>query len=77
MLEHIIMYKYNFFFLFTIMPPAKSPIWNHFLLGKKQNKTHARAHCRGCIEKKRPKENTIEMDDDGNSILTTVMGHGR
>ena len=28
------------------MPPAKGPIWDHFLSGEKQNGSHVHAHCR-------------------------------
>ncbi|KAF8875674.1 hypothetical protein CPB84DRAFT_1752626 [Gymnopilus junonius] len=32
------------------MGKDKSPIWNYFIAGKKQNGSHFRAHCMGCIE---------------------------
>ncbi|KAF8150044.1 ribonuclease H-like domain-containing protein [Crassisporium funariophilum] len=53
------------------MPPSKGLIWNHFIPGKKQNGSHLRAHCRGCIEKQRPMGATIELDDQGNPKLSS------
>jgi len=53
------------------MPPPKGPIWNHFLPGEKQNGSHLRAHCRGCIEKKRLADVAIALDDEGNPKLST------
>ena len=53
------------------MPPAKDPIWKHFLTGERQNKSHVRAHCRGCIEKERPENEAIELDDDGRPKLSS------
>ena len=38
------------------MPPNKGPLWDHFLSGEKQNGSHVRAHCHGCIEKEQPIE---------------------
>ena len=52
------------------MPPSKGILWNYFLAGNKQNGSHIRAHCRGCIEKKRPVGETVELDDDGNPKLS-------
>ena len=43
------------------MPPAKDPIWKHFLTGERQNKSHIRVHCRGCIEKERLENEAIEL----------------
>ncbi|KAF8164788.1 ribonuclease H-like domain-containing protein [Crassisporium funariophilum] len=51
------------------MPPPKASIWDHFLAGKKQNQSHVRAHCQGCIEKERPAEEVVELDDDGKPKL--------
>jgi len=53
------------------MPPSKSPIWNYFLSGAKQNASHIRAHCRGCIEKARPAGEAVELDDEGNPKLSS------
>jgi len=53
----------------TTMPPQKSPIWNHFLSGEKQNGSHVRAHCRGCIKKERPDGDIVELDDKGKPKL--------
>lgn len=52
------------------MPPAKSPLWDHFLSGKKQNGSHVCAHCRGCIEKERPNGDIAELDDEGKITLS-------
>jgi len=35
------------------MPSTKGPLWNYFIAGTKQNGSHVRAHCCGCIEKKK------------------------
>ncbi len=51
------------------MPPSKGPIWKHFLPGEKQNGSHLRAHCLGCIEKQRPAGVAIEFDDEGKAKL--------
>jgi hypothetical protein len=51
------------------MPPSKGPIWDHFLPGEKQNGSHIRAHCRGCIEKERPNGDTIALENEGNPQL--------
>ncbi|KAG6903137.1 hypothetical protein C0995_004684 [Termitomyces sp. Mi166 len=51
------------------MPPAHGPIWEYFLRGKKQNESHVRAHCRGCIEKRRPNGVVVELDSDGRPAL--------
>ncbi|KAF8964926.1 ribonuclease H-like domain-containing protein [Flammula alnicola] len=53
------------------MPPTKNPIWDHFLASEKQNAAHIRAHCRGCIEKCRPAGSIVELDDEGNSKLSS------
>ncbi|GLB45578.1 putative protein of unknown function (DUF 659) [Lyophyllum shimeji] len=53
------------------MPPAKGPIWDHFLAGEKQNGSHIRAHCRGCIEKHRPDGAVVELDDEGSPKLSS------
>jgi len=50
--------------LFTAMPSAKGPLWNHFWQGKKQNESQYRAHCHGCIEKMCPKEAVIEYSEE-------------
>ena len=55
------------------MPPSKGPIWNHFLSGEKQNGSHLRAHCRGCIEKERPDGDIVELDDEGKPKLLTQL----
>lgn len=52
------------------MPPTKGPLWDHFLTGAKQNGSHIRAHCRGCIEKKRPEGEITELDKNGNSQIS-------
>jgi len=51
------------------MPPSKGPIWGHFLSGEKQNESHIRAHCRGCIENERPDGDIVELDDEGKPKL--------
>jgi hypothetical protein len=51
------------------MPPSKGPIWDHFLPGEKQNGSHIRAYCRGCIEKERPAGDIVELDDGGKNRL--------
>lgn len=51
------------------MPAAKGALWNFFLVGEKQNGSHTRAHCRGCIEKQRPLGEIVELDEDGNTEL--------
>jgi hypothetical protein len=53
------------------MPPTKGILWNYFLAGEKQNGSHIRAHCRGCIEKERPPGETVELDEDGNPKLSS------
>ncbi len=53
------------------MPPSKSPIWNYFLPGAKQNASHIRAHCHGCIEKAHPAGEAVELDDEGNPKLSS------
>jgi hypothetical protein len=53
------------------MPPTKGILWNYFLAGEKQNGSHIRAHCRGCIEKSRPPGEIVELDDDGNPKLSS------
>jgi hypothetical protein len=53
------------------MPPPKAPIWGHFLTGEKQNGSHVRAHCCGCIEKERPVGDVVELDDDGKPKLSS------
>ena len=53
------------------MPPAKGPLWQFFLAGEKQNTAHARAHCYGCLEAIRPKDDDVELDGDGNVVLQT------
>ena len=52
------------------MPRSKGPIWDHFLSGEKQNGSHIRAHCRGCIEKERPDGDILELDDEGKAQLS-------
>ncbi|KAF8871225.1 hypothetical protein CPB84DRAFT_1967825 [Gymnopilus junonius] len=49
---------------------GKGPLWNHFVEGAKQNGSHQRAHCRGCIEAERPDGAAIELDDDGKPKLS-------
>ncbi len=34
-------------------------------MGVKQNGSHVRAHCHGCIEKQRPDGVVVDLDDDG------------
>lgn len=53
------------------MPPAKGLIWQFFLPGEKQNNSHNRAHCRGCIENSRPEGLADEVDDEGNVLLAS------
>lgn len=53
------------------MPPTKGALWNYFLVGTKQNGSHVRAHCLGCLEKERPAGTTLELDDNGNPKLTS------
>jgi hypothetical protein len=53
------------------MPPSKGILWNYFLAGEKQNGSHMRAHCRGCIEKERPPGEPVELDEEGNPTLTS------
>ena len=54
------------------MPATKGPIWEYFLAGEKQNGSHLRAHCCGCVEKHRPDGAIIELDDEGNTKLSSV-----
>ncbi|RDB26063.1 hypothetical protein Hypma_006484 [Hypsizygus marmoreus] len=56
---------------YPTMPPERNPIWDHFLTGEKQNQSHARAHCRGCIEKHRPDGAIVELDDSGKPKLSS------
>jgi hypothetical protein len=53
------------------MPPTKGILWNYFLAGEKQNGSHIWAHCRGCIEKERPSGENVELDDEGNPMLSS------
>ena len=53
------------------MPPAKGPLWQFFLAGEKQNASHVRAYCHGCLEAIRPKDDAVELDGDGNAVLRT------
>jgi hypothetical protein len=69
-LEIIILVNSYFSLHRTAMPPPKGPIWNHFLPGVKQNGSHLRAHCHGCIEKKCPIGAAIELDDDRSPKLS-------
>ena len=55
------------------MPPSKGPLWVHFLSGAKQNGSHIRAHCRGCIEKQRPAGDVTELDENGNPKMSTEV----
>ena len=54
------------------MPPTKGPLWDHFLAGTKQNGSHIRAHCHGCIERKRPAGDIVEYDENGNPKLVST-----
>ncbi|KAG6888519.1 hypothetical protein C0992_008317 [Termitomyces sp. T32_za158] len=47
------------------MPPTKSEVWQFFLPGAKQNGSHLRAHCLGCLEKCRPNGEVVELDGHG------------
>ena len=51
------------------MPAVKGPLWQFFLAGEKQNESHVRAHCRGCIEACRPEGEAVELDESGNEVL--------
>ncbi len=51
------------------MPAIKGPLWQFFLTGEKQNESHSRAHCRGCIEAHRPEGEAVEIDESGNVVL--------
>jgi hypothetical protein len=53
------------------MPAAKGPLWKYFVAGTKQNGSHNRAHCLGCIEKERPAGEIIELDNDGNASVSS------
>ena len=53
------------------MPAEKKPIWKFFLPGNKQNGSHQRAHCRGCIEAKHPEGDPIQLDEDGKVDLAS------
>lgn len=53
------------------MPPPKGQLWEYFRLGDKQNSSHYRAHCYGCLENHRPSDEPIAVDDDGNTQLTS------
>lgn len=53
------------------MPPMKGPLWDYFLAGAKQNGSHIRAHCRGCLEKARPAGATVELDEDGEPKMSS------
>lgn len=59
-----------YYYLYT-MPPPKGALWDYFHVGEKQNASHYRAHCRGCLENHRPFDAAIELDDDGNTNLGT------
>ena len=54
-----------------MMPPAKDPIWKHFLTGERQNKSHIWVHCCGCIEKECLENKAIELDNDGKPKLSS------
>jgi hypothetical protein len=53
------------------MPPTKDILWNYFLNGEKQNVSHIRAHCCGCIENACPPGEVVELDDDGNPRISS------
>ncbi|KAF8993152.1 ribonuclease H-like domain-containing protein [Cyathus striatus] len=57
------------------MPTSKGPIWDHFYVGLKQNTSHSRAHCHGCVGVHRPSNEAIELDDEGNPILQDVSNY--
>ncbi|KAJ6564768.1 hypothetical protein B0H19DRAFT_942310 [Mycena capillaripes] len=52
------------------MPPKKSDIWAFFHQGEKQNSSHFKAYCLGCINIHRPPagsaNNVMDVDADGN-----------
>ena len=41
------------------------------MAGEKQNGSHLRAHCRGCLEAHRPDGAAIELDNEGNTKLSS------
>ena len=55
------------------MPSSKGPLWKYFLAGAKQNGSHVRAHCRGCIEKQRLARDVTELDENGNPKMSTEV----
>jgi hypothetical protein len=52
------------------MAPTKEILWTYFLASKKQNGSHIRAHCPGCIEKERLIREILELDTDRNPKLS-------
>ena len=52
------------------MVPTKGILWTYFLAGEKQNGSHIRAHCWGCIEKECPIGEILELDTDENPKLS-------
>jgi hypothetical protein len=55
------------------MPAPKGPLWKYFLIGSKQNKTHYRAHCIGCIQNECPTGVAIELDDNRDPKVPVVL----
>ncbi|KAJ7688758.1 hypothetical protein B0H17DRAFT_1202826 [Mycena rosella] len=45
------------------MPPAKSPLWEFFLPGAKQNSSQYVAHCLGCIRHYQQVQNPLDDSD--------------
>jgi hypothetical protein len=48
------------------MPPKKSELWAYFHQGEKQNSSHYKAYCLGCIKTRRPAagsaDNVMDVD---------------
>jgi hypothetical protein len=69
-----------YFFLVCYSPSTRTMSYNDAsykkpslgsLSGAKQNGSHVRAHCHGCIEKQRPEGETIELDSNGTPVLSS------
>ncbi|KAJ7206663.1 ribonuclease H-like domain-containing protein [Mycena pura] len=50
------------------MPPKKMPLWAYFVEGEKQNSSHSKAFCKGCLNQHKPAlPNVIDVDAAGDS----------
>ena len=45
-------------------PQAHNPLWEFFFQGEKQNTSHFKAYCHGCIKHHRPPDLPININND-------------